>query len=90
MDKGPVRQEMSTQSSKRQKCLQKYHCVLFVLATYCWVWGLLFSGTQIPTETPLQKASFPFASRCQLQIASWLGVGACACFPLSALGPHLE
>jgi hypothetical protein len=31
----------------------------------------------------------PFGHRCQLQIASWLGMGAHVHFPLSVLGPTL-
>ena len=33
---------------------------------------------------------FPLAIRCQLYIASWVGMGAHAYLPLSVLGPHLS
>ena len=42
----------------------------------------------IPTETPLDKTNFSFASRWQLQIP-FLGIRAQVHFPFSMLGPHL-
>lgn len=46
----------------------------------------------VVSETPLEKTNFAFASSCQLEIASWLWMGAHVPFPSSpreALGPHL-
>lgn len=42
-----------------------------------------------PSDTSLKKTGFPFASRCQLQIVSWLGLEPYVYFPLSLLGPCL-
>lgn len=41
-----------------------------------WAWNLPWSVVYILSETPLEKGSFSFASGYQVQIASWLGVGA--------------
>lgn len=35
-------------------------------------WGITLSVISMPSEAPLEEANFSFASRCQLQIASWL------------------
>lgn len=47
---------------KQAKCdkivLQKRHFVRFVLAVYCWTWGLL--DLDILTETLLENAGFSF------------------------------
>lgn len=50
--------------------------------------GHLWSIMDLPTDThSIGENSFPFASRCQLQIASWLGLGPHVYFALSLLGP---
>lgn len=51
--------------------------------------GLLISVVHIPYETPLEKNNSPFASSCQLEIASWLGMETHVHFSLLVLGPHL-
>lgn len=40
----------------------------------------------MPSETPMMKTNFSFASGYELDIPSCLGVGALGKFPLSALG----
>lgn len=65
----------------KQISLQKYHWVSFIFTLYCWACGLPLSLVYIPSETPLQKIYFCFASWCQLQMASWLGLRACVYFP---------
>lgn len=39
--------------------LQKYHWVPFVLAMYCWGWGLPFSVIDVTNRTPLEKPICP-------------------------------
>lgn len=68
----------------------KYWRVCYVLTSYSWSWHLFRTVADIPTDTPLEKTDFPFASRCRLQIVSWLGVGPHIHFPLLVLGPHLS
>lgn len=64
--------------------------VQFVLATYCWAWGLLLSVINISNNTPLEKTIFVFiASGCQLEIAFWLGKVTWVYLPLSELSPCL-
>lgn len=41
--------------------------------------GLAHSVVHTPNETPLEKISFSFISRCQLKIAYWLEIGAHGC-----------
>lgn len=47
----------------------------------CWLsteglaWGVTLRVVSMPSEAQLEEAIFSFASRCQLQIASWLWVG---------------
>lgn len=36
--------------------------------------GPIWSVVDIPSDYPLEKINFPFLSRYQLQIVSWLGV----------------
>lgn len=48
------------------KNFQGCHWVDFVLATYCLAWGLSLGVVCIPSETPLEKLTFPE-----------LGIGAC-------------
>lgn len=43
-----------------------------------------------PLRLHCRKTNFSFASSCQLEIASLLGMDACVHFPLSAPGPHLS
>lgn len=68
----------------------KYWWVCYVLTSYSWPWHLSRTVANIHTDTPLEKTDFPFASRCRLQIVSWLGVGPHIHFPLLVLGPHLS
>jgi hypothetical protein len=42
----------------------------------------------VPSKTSLETTSFSFASGCQLEMASWLGMGPHV-MSLSAPGPHL-
>lgn len=55
----------------------------------CW---LATSGCGCPkvwlvfSDIPWEKTNFPFPSRYQLQIDSWLGVGPCVHYLLSVLG----
>lgn len=46
---------------------------------FVWVscyWAACLGGMMcIPRDTPLRKSGFLFASRCQLQITSWAGLG---------------
>lgn len=53
------------------------HGVCFVLVHCSWAWGPPWSMVDILSDTPLEKADFPFPSRYQLPIASWLGMGFC-------------
>lgn len=39
--------------------------------------GACLSVVNRPSDTPPEKTCFPFPSRYQLHIASWLGVGLC-------------
>ena len=57
------------------------------MTIYSEVWGLPLIVLNISSETSFEKTSFSFASSCQLEIASWLGMRAHICFPLSALEP---
>lgn len=53
---------------------------------------LLLSLVYVPHETPSEKTNFAFASSCQLEIASWLGMEAhvhLLSSPREALGPRL-
>lgn len=56
------------------------------MVIYFWAWVLPLSVGNIPNETHLEKTNFSFASRCQLEIASWLEIGAGVHFSLSASG----
>lgn len=47
--------------------------------------GLPSSVVYLPSETPVEKTTFSFANRCQLQRVSWSVLGACVHFSLSAL-----
>lgn len=62
--------------------LTKNTTELIFLAIYSWVWGLSLSIVNISTETLMETSKFSFASHCQLEIASCLGVGDQAHFPL--------
>ena len=65
---------------KRQKTLQKCQQVCFVLVIYCWAWVLTWNVIFIPSKHPLEKTKFCFARSYQLEMASWLGIGAHAYF----------
>lgn len=54
-----------------------------------WPWDLPWIVAQIPSEASLEETDFPLVNSYQLQIVSWLGVGACVNFPFSLLGPGL-
>ena len=62
---------------------------LFAVTICCWARGLCWSVVDLPRETPLGEAIFSFVGVCQLQIASWLGMGSHVFLPLSGLGPCL-
>lgn len=69
------------------KNFQKYQWVHFVLAAYCWPWGLSLSVVCVPRETPLEKMNFSFVSSYQLEIASRLGMVVFANFPSQYWNP---
>lgn len=48
----------------------------------CWTWGLPWSVVDIPYDTPLEKADFPFTSEYQLQKGFFAGGGASRMFTL--------
>lgn len=56
--------------------LHKCHRTCFVLAIYCWVWGLALRVVCIPSKTLLDQTKFSCVSSYQLQIASGLWVWA--------------
>lgn len=58
-----------------------------MLTICCWAWGLPLNVVYLPCETPLEKTNFSFANSCQLEITSWLGMGAVSSYPLSAGAP---
>lgn len=45
-----------------------------MLTNYSWAWGLPCNVVNIPRKTSLKKCKFSFASRCQWEIMSWLGM----------------
>lgn len=47
--------------------------------------GPIWSVVDTPRDDSLEKINFPFLSRYQLQIASWLGVKLGVRFPFSVL-----
>lgn len=51
------------------------HTMHFILANHFCTWGLHWRVMDIPNVTHSWKLSFPFPGRCQLSIASWLGLG---------------
>ena len=59
----------------RHKSLQGEHCTWFALTISAGLRAYL-TVVNIPSEDPLGKSNFSFASRCQLEKASLLGVGA--------------
>lgn len=67
--------ETITTTKKQKQALQNYHWGHFVLAIYCWTWGLPVHVVCLPNETLLQKAKYSFVSGYQLEIASDLGMG---------------
>lgn len=54
--------------------------VTFVLAMYCWACTLHLKIVCFPSDTPLEKTKFPFASGCQLETTSELWMEASAHF----------
>lgn len=65
-----------TRSAKmKQKVHRSKHGVPFVLATCSWPWACSAMWLIYPVTFHWRKLVFPFASGCQLQIASRLGVG---------------
>ena len=67
------------QTKKKDKNKQtghKKHEVCFVLANCPWH-GAHLEFLHMLSDTPLEKPIFPFSSRYQLQIVSWLVLGTC-------------
>jgi hypothetical protein len=65
--------------------------VCCVLVIYCWACSLALR-VSVYRETDSvhwRKFIFSFAGSCQLEKLSWLMMGACVHFPLSALEPHV-
>lgn len=54
---------------------------------HCWACSLSLGVVHFPSETPLGKSKFPFASGFQVELASGLGMRTCVPLLLSALGP---
>lgn len=48
------------QMSKQSNIIQKYHGVPFVLGIYHLAWDLPFRVVCTPSETPLERLTFPF------------------------------
>ena len=46
-----------------------------MLTICCCAWDLPLRGIYIPGKAPLEKTHLSFASNCQLDIPSWLGIG---------------
>lgn len=67
---------MPRQTIMRQK--PPKYATAFILC--CWAQGQLLHVVCISSETPLEKTILSFASGYQLEIASWLGIGACVHF----------
>lgn len=67
-----------------KKSLQKYHWIYYYWPTTFWDGTYLIY--KIPSDIPLEITNFSFATRCQLQIASWLKVGTPIPAPLSVWG----
>lgn len=49
--------DQEKQNEMRQKCIQKYHRVHSLLATYSRAWGLPYSAVNIHSENSLEKTS---------------------------------
>lgn len=75
----------SNSPQKKKKIPWNLFCVGHLLSS----WGMSWSVVYMTSDTPLEKTNFPFVSRYQSQITSWLKVGAHVHFPLSLLGPCL-
>ena len=58
-----------------------------LLAIYSWAYSLPLRVVCFPSETPLEKTKFSFASGYQLEIASGLGMGRVSTSPLSTGTP---
>lgn len=70
--------------------LQNHYWVHFILAVYCWAWGMSLSMIYISSEISLEKTSSFFESSWQLEKTFRLGMWAHVHFPFSVLGLHLD
>lgn len=81
--KEPIIHKMPSHSELRKTTYKKCHRRPFVLPFYLWELGLPLSMVNLPCEVTLEN--FLFASKCQIETGSLLGMGASVCLLLSAL-----
>lgn len=72
---------MPSQFTIRQEPSQNYHLLCFMLAIFCWAWGLLLSVCfflyPVHNVSSLEKTNFSFACGCQQKKAAGLEMGSC-------------
>lgn len=61
----------------------------FFLFIHCWACSLPLGMICFSTETPLGEAKFLFARGSQIEIASGLGMAACAQFSFQLKAPQI-